>query len=52
MKAGKPNSELQLKLRCNLMRGTLKVKKIIQTVSGLSNKLDEKECYQQMISRT
>ena len=51
MKAGKPNSELQLKLRCNLMRGT-KVKKIIQTVSGLSYKLDEKECYQQMISRT
>ena len=51
MKAGKPNSELQLKLRCNLMGGT-KVKKIIQTVSGLSNKLDEKECYQQMISRT
>ena len=49
MKAGKPNSELQLKLRCNLMRGT-KVKKIIQTVSGLSNKLDEKECYLQMIA--
>ena len=37
MKAGKPKSELQLKLRCNVMRGA-KVKKIIQTVSGLSNR--------------
>ena len=37
--------------RCNLIRGT-KAKKIIQTVSGLSNQLDEKECYQQMISIT
>ena len=37
--------------RCNLIRGT-KAKKIIQTVSGLSNQLDVKECYQQMISIT
>ena len=37
--------------RCNLIRDT-KAKKIIQTVSGLSNQLDEKECYQQMISIT
>ena len=37
--------------RCNLIRGTT-AKKIIQTVSGLSNQLDVKECYQQMISIT
>ena len=48
MKARKPTSELQFKLRCNLIRGT-KDKKIIPTVLGLSNQLDEKECYQQMI---
>ena len=47
----KPTSEMQFKLRCNLIRGT-KDKKIIPTVSGLANQLDEKECYQQMISRT